>query len=752
MRRESQLAGRTLGNRYDILELIGTGGMGAVYRARDRELDELVALKVIRSELADDDAIIERFRREVKLARRVTHRNVARTFELGHADGLMFCTMELVEGESLTRRMRRLPRLSVVETVAIACALCDALTAAHAVDVIHRDIKPDNVLIARGPRIVLADFGIAAVGVDVRRDLSGTPAYMAPEQARGEPATPAADVYAVGVLLFEMLTGTPGFAGDVTQILAAKQDVERLAIPSTSSVDRDLADVIAEATARDLARRISTAAELRARLTRGAPAIEAALQPQMTAGEHVDVRTVIVRPPQAEHPTAPLYLADAVYERLLRGLGNWPQLRVLARVEDDPHPVPGAASVTLSASDVLTVSVLSSEGHETVRVRIPLAADQIDAVAKTATNAIVAGIDLAVRATTPPRPADAGTEALDLLLQARYIGQRDISIIANASAILERARALAPDDPRIIANLAIVQVRRAFFAPDLSTELIEQSRAHARAALAAGPRLAESHLAAGHLELNVGEASVAAGHYRIAIACAPHLAETHESLGRMLLEAGFLEQALARLEEALAISPGLLAIRWDIARAYALEQRWVDHDRVLGELNSMKFGRPVRSAPLRLRFAMWRGDLASIAELRVDPGANFDAILPTAPTLAVYLDGAWPLHRDLLVGHVLSSTSSVRRRRALVAQLVAEAAGFANDADSCLTIIAYAIDNGLFDLHWLDRCPPLACARATAGFAPLRARVQARADAILDALYGDHALAGTSDTVAASVP
>ena len=96
----------TLGNRYDILELIGSGGMGAVDRARDRELDELVALKVIRSDLADDEAIIERFRREVKLARRVTHANVARTFELGHADGLMFCTMELVEGESLTPTTR----------------------------------------------------------------------------------------------------------------------------------------------------------------------------------------------------------------------------------------------------------------------------------------------------------------------------------------------------------------------------------------------------------------------------------------------------------------------------------------------------------------------------------------------------------------------------------------------------------------------------------------------------------------------
>src|SRR6185312_296062 len=135
------LTGKTLANRYDLLALIGTGGMGAVYRARDRALDEVVALQVIRHDLAALPAMAERFRHEVKLARRVTHVNVARTFELGSADGVMFCTMELIDGESLTTRLAARRRLTVNEAVPIAIAMCEALEAAHGAGVIHRDIK-----------------------------------------------------------------------------------------------------------------------------------------------------------------------------------------------------------------------------------------------------------------------------------------------------------------------------------------------------------------------------------------------------------------------------------------------------------------------------------------------------------------------------------------------------------------------------------------------------------------------------------
>src|SRR5690606_12792056 len=145
-------------------------------------------------ELAAMPDMVERFRHEVKLARRVTHANVARTFGLGSADGLIFCSMELVEGEPLARRLQQRGTFPISEAVSIASALCDGLAAAHAAGVIHRDIKPDNVLVQHDGRVVLADFGVAAAGVGAAGELSGTPAYMAPEQASGEPASAASDV------------------------------------------------------------------------------------------------------------------------------------------------------------------------------------------------------------------------------------------------------------------------------------------------------------------------------------------------------------------------------------------------------------------------------------------------------------------------------------------------------------------------------------------------------------------------------
>ncbi|HUJ62399.1 MAG TPA: serine/threonine-protein kinase, partial [Kofleriaceae bacterium] len=290
--REQDLVGRVLGNRYDVLELLGSGGMGAVYRARDRELDEQVAIKVIRGDLARSADMLERFRSEVKLARRVTHTNVARTFELGRADQLVFCTMELVEGESLTCQLRARHHLTLAEAVAIACALCDGLAAAHAVGVIHRDLKPDNVLIARDGRVVLADFGVAALATEAG-DVSGTPAYMAPEQARGEPATPAADVYAVGVVLYEMLTGHRAFAGDAARVLADKQVLERVAI-AQPDVPVELARVIAGATARELADRIATASALRRGLAAWLRAPRQLATTPAPARATSDVTTIVV--------------------------------------------------------------------------------------------------------------------------------------------------------------------------------------------------------------------------------------------------------------------------------------------------------------------------------------------------------------------------------------------------------------------------------------------------------------------------
>jgi eukaryotic-like serine/threonine-protein kinase len=211
--------GQLVAGRYRILSLLGMGGAGAVYKARDTELDVFVALKVLRRGFIDAPGMLERFRREVKLARRVTHRNVARAHDIGEHEGERFLTMELVEGESLRKLLEREPRPPVERVLEIAFALCDGLDAAHRVGVVHRDLKPDNVLIAEDGRVVITDFGIArsvepgvvspTIGVVV-----GTPGYMAPEQVDGSVELDGrADIYALGAMLFELFTGRRLYEG-----------------------------------------------------------------------------------------------------------------------------------------------------------------------------------------------------------------------------------------------------------------------------------------------------------------------------------------------------------------------------------------------------------------------------------------------------------------------------------------------------------------------------------------------------------
>ncbi|MEZ4294572.1 MAG: serine/threonine-protein kinase [Polyangiaceae bacterium] len=208
-----------------MLGLLGAGGMGNVYRARDLELGEEVALKMLRPEIVSNPTALDRFRLEVKLSRRVTHPHVARMFDIGEHGGERYLTMELIDGPPLSALLQRDGRLPVERAISIACGVCEGLSAAHAANVIHRDLKPDNVLLAKDGRTVVTDFGIAqAVGAEQTRFSSGfvgTPAYMSPEQVEGRAAGPAADLYALGAMLFEMVTGDVPWTGDSVFAVAA---------------------------------------------------------------------------------------------------------------------------------------------------------------------------------------------------------------------------------------------------------------------------------------------------------------------------------------------------------------------------------------------------------------------------------------------------------------------------------------------------------------------------------------------------
>jgi tRNA A-37 threonylcarbamoyl transferase component Bud32 len=211
---ETYDAGTILGGRYRVVGLIGRGGMGEVYRAHDLVLHEDVAVKFLPRALDRSEVYLERFLAEVRIARQVTHPNVCRVHDIGEADGRRFLSMEYIDGEDLQSLLRRIGRLPQEKTVELAHALCHGLHALHERGILHRDLKPSNVMLDGRGRAKLADFGLAVVAehVGAHEIGDGTPAYMAPEQARGEAVSVRSDVYALGLVLFELFTGKHALA------------------------------------------------------------------------------------------------------------------------------------------------------------------------------------------------------------------------------------------------------------------------------------------------------------------------------------------------------------------------------------------------------------------------------------------------------------------------------------------------------------------------------------------------------------
>lgn len=228
--------------RYEILNRVGLGGMGIVFKARDRETGETVALKVLKPEIANRPAVIDAFKNELRLARKITHRNVCRIHDFNRTDGISFISMEFVEGESLRRVLDRFSALSVRTGIKIAGQIMDGLREAHAQGIVHRDLKPENLMIDGSGNVKLMDFGLAHLVDDRPTAAVGTPSYMAPEQAQGGPVDQRSDIYAFGLVLFEMFTGSAAFTGDTPIAVALKQIQETPESPR--AIERTIPDYI----------------------------------------------------------------------------------------------------------------------------------------------------------------------------------------------------------------------------------------------------------------------------------------------------------------------------------------------------------------------------------------------------------------------------------------------------------------------------------------------------------------------------
>lgn len=797
--------GDVFADRYEIQQLLGRGGMGSVFRVHDREVAEVIALKLLDGSMASPEAV-ERFRREVRLARRVTHRNAARTYDLGEHHSWRFLTMEYVDGESLRTYIGR-QRLSCARAVEFAQQMAEGLAAAHEAGVIHRDLKPANVLVERTGRVVLTDFGIARAiqGSDATLQtggLLGTPAYMAPEQVSGERVEERSDLYALGLILHEMLTGRLPFTGGSPMAIALARLHQ--ALPDFSAdpdIPPRLVEVLERCLAREIGERIESATALAELLgsvcvefgtddrTLGMPALptssrDAGLamsvavtsampgsRPQVTPAPPRGTpgatpsatprttptptptggRALAVLPFRYRGPEAERYVAETLSDELIDVLSTMRGLRVsgsgaTARFADagdrDPRMIGSELGV-----DVIVDGTVQLAGK---RVRISARLLGVDSGFQLWSERYDGALEdvfdlqdkmgrriaeaLRLKLEDIAHRGEAPLEAIESYLRARQLARTwDWKGMTGALAQYQQCLALAPDFKPALAGYAIACLR-AWFLPSWKTDepdwgvLAQDAVA---VALAGAPELAETHLGAAILAVQLGAYRQAAQSLRQALRIAPTYAAAHEYLGRLQIEAGRPEQGVEHLELAFELDPALFRALPDIARHRALHGDLDGYREQIARFFTCT-GRdndlPV--AMLEIRVAAWYGDQQQVAKVRArlsDSIPESYSLVSFAKTMTAEQASVDELRESF--APIFEATRNPRFD-SLVRQLGAEAAMFHGLEDLALEYIEVAAAGVLVDLDWLEHCPLFSPLRERPEFDAVRVVVRGRAEGV----------------------
>lgn len=752
--------GDRFAERYAIERVIGEGGMGRVLLAYDDVLGERVAIKLMSCHSESANAL-DRFRAEVRLARRITHRHIARVHDLGQAGAVPYFTMEWIDGESLADRLDRVGRLDEAPAIGIARAICQGLQAAHEAGVVHRDLKPANVLLENGGRVVLTDFGIAralghaSASTPMTVGVIGTPDYMAPEQLLGQPVGPSTDLYALGVLLYEVLTGRRPFAGATPYAIA----LDRLERPAPDprlerSVSDPLAVLVLALMSPAPGDRPASAALVDARLAELVPAAEAATLPMaaptilLTTVTPTSTEPVVaVLPFVSRSADADAYLGEAIAADLVDLLGHTRGLRVLAsavtrrhRHDDDPletgHRLGADVLVegeVRRVGDRLRVTarlVEVSSGLQVFGERFDVALDGVfsveDHLAQRLAEVLRVGLSTSVqRGSAPP-------EAVDVYLRARQLMSARVIQFGGsdgAFALLERCLSLAPMFRPAISASAIATLR-AWFSAGADGNRNWPSMAHAAVARAEreAPDLAETQLAVAMLAVQEARFEDAAGAFARSLAIAPTCVDTLEYLGRLQCESGPVEVGVERVRRALLLNPTLGVGHFEVARAAAFEGDWARCDRHIALLQrGLPEGHPI---PIQaaLRMGTWRGDRAvlSLALERVQGRSG-----PVHALLRLYAEAVSgimpPAAGRAAIEHFLGQVDNPRVR-SLVLQVAVEVASATGNPMDAMEYLDRASHEALVDLQWLEKCPLVKPLHPEPRFAAIRQRVRDRAE------------------------
>ena len=378
----------TLGGRYRVERELGRGGMAKVFLGTDTVLGRTVAVKVLAPQFADDDGFVQRFRREAQAAASIGHPHIVSVFDTGSDDGVHYIVMEYVEGRTLAEFLAGGGRILPDRAIDIAMDVCQALEAAHARGVIHRDIKPGNIMLNPRGEVKVTDFGIARVTttadtVAQTAAILGTASYLSPEQAQGQPVDARSDLYSLGCVVYEMVTGRPPFLGDSPVAVASKQVLEQPVPPSklNSDVTPDLDAVILRALAKNPANRYQSAEEMRADLERAKRGLPVDATPLLAAG----ATQVLDRPPaqatQVLPPSEPErrnnWVPIAVTLVLIALLGALLWFLASTLLDDDPQtPVSVEVPNVVGDKRAQAISEIEEAGLEVGTITPVAAADE----------------------------------------------------------------------------------------------------------------------------------------------------------------------------------------------------------------------------------------------------------------------------------------------------------------------------------------------------------------------------------------
>ncbi|HRI63575.1 MAG TPA: protein kinase [Polyangium sp.] len=766
-----------VGGRYTLLGLLGSGGMGTVYRARDEELDEVIALKMLLPEFVEEAGMLERFRREVKLARRVTHKNVARVFDIGEHGSAKFLTMEYIEGETLSARAVQQGPLPVTQVLEIAVALCAGLSAAHAAGVVHRDLKPENVMIAKDGRVVIMDFGIARARVeDASRTqvgaAIGTPAYMAPEQVQGlEDIDARADIYAFGAMLYELLTGVQPWRGDTIVAVAAARLMHPPPDPCVKrpSLSVAVGEFVRCCMAREREQRFASADEVsralvnllmigeqqigasavsRTSLSVGVPTntgvvpVVSVATPAPTPPPSTD-KTVALLPFRNNGPPADDYLAEGLTDDLIDTLSMTSGLKVRPRgvvmrfkgVDQDPREIGRELGVQVvvegsvrraPAGLRITARVLSvADGFQLWAKRFDRPEKDLFVVNDEVATAIAEA--LTVDMTSPTRQAPTDPAAVELYLRARAEYRKFWQPSVQAAAeLLEQALKLAPEDSTILSGYASALARLCFY----NGALAVPAKAAAEKALAAAPHLPEAYIAMGHALMQLGDMAGAVRHLREAVKRAPSNPEPHWVLGMILVETGPVDDGAHELETTLSLDPSLPTVHRMLARVAAARREWprayalVEQSRVTDGLFSY--------ASNMLRYMLWNRDEEQLERVLGELEAIDNRPLVTQAMVDTYR----ARHKRGVTTPFLPMAfdeTAGWRRTAFFIQIEAEQAAFSHDDERVREAFRLCATSKLHDLVWLDQCPLFDRYRSMPEFVQARDLIAARAQLVVDA-------------------